>query len=177
MVRAECLRKIGGYRSKFTASEDKDLCWRLGEIGRLERLPEVLVDYRYHRSNMSRLHRRTQVYSSLLSDLSAVCRHFKVDDSAAIERIDIGGDYGPAVREYRKILKSVYPVDSYLIFFQMRSEVWDLPDHSDRAGFLLQLLRHVRQRPWDPVRLFLVRRAFLYLTRKSRSPGGHRPTI
>lgn len=175
MVRADALRTAGGYRAKFTASEDRDLCWRLGDIGPLERLPEVLVDYRYHGSNMSRLRRRTQIYSALMGDLSAIARHFSLDDAAAIDAIDIGGDYGPAIESYRRLLRPHYPVDSYLLFYQMRSEVWDLPGHADRKGFLGSLVRHVLEKPWDPVRLFLLRRAALYLMRKPRGPGGHRP--
>lgn len=175
MIRAEALRKAGGYRTKFLASEDRDLCWRLGDLGRLERLPEVLVDYRYHGSNMSRLRRRTQIYSALMSDLSAVARHFRLDDGAVIDAIDVGGDYGPAVDGYRRLLAPHYPVDSYLLFYQMRSELWDLPGHPPREGILKAVLRHVAERPWDPTRLFLLRRSALYLTRKPRGPGGHRP--
>lgn len=175
MIRAAALRKAGGYRAKFLASEDRDLCWRLGDIGRLERLPEVLVDYRYHASNMSRLRRRTQMYSALLSDLSAVARHFGVDDGAVIDSIDVGGDYQPAIEGYRRLLAPHYPVDSYLLFYQMRSELWDLPGFTDRSGILKAVLRHVAQKPWDPNRIFLLRRSALYLMRKPRGPGGHRP--
>ena len=48
MIRASAMRRIGGYREKFVVSQDKDLWLRLGEIGRLENLPEVLVHYRAH---------------------------------------------------------------------------------------------------------------------------------
>ena len=175
MIRAEVLRKAGGYRSKFVASEDRDLSWRLGDLGRLERLPEVLVNYRYHGTNMSRLKRRTQIYSALRSDLSAVARHFKLDDADVIDSIDVGGDYGPAVEGYRRLLCPHYPVDSYLLFYQMRSELWDLPGFPDRKGILREVVNHVAARPWERVRLSLLRRSALYLTRKPREPGGHRP--
>lgn len=175
MIRAAMLRKAGGYREKFLASEDRDLCWRLGDLGRLERLPEVLVDYRYHGTNMSRLRRRTQIYSALMSDLSAIARHFRLDDSSVIESIDIGGDYTRAVAGYRRLLTPHYPVDSYLYFYQMRSELWDLAGFPVREDFLPALLKHVAQRPFDPDRLLLLRRSFVYLTRKPRAPGGHRP--
>ncbi len=176
MIRADALRKIGGYRAQFVASEDRDLCWRLGELGRLDRLPEVLVDHRFHSSNMSRLRVRTQVYSALMSDLSAIARHFGLDDSPVIGRIDVGGDYGPAVERYRSLLAPHYPVDSYLMFFQMRYELWDVPGFPPRRGILAAVLRHVAERPWDPIRLFLLRRAALYLMRKPRGIGGHKAT-
>lgn len=175
MIRAEALRKAGGYREKFLASEDRDLCWRLGDLGRLERLPEVLVNYRYHGTNMSRLRRRLQIYSALMSDLSAVARHFGLDDSSTIADIDVGGDYGPPVEGYRRLLAPHYPIDSYLLFYQMRSELWDLPGFPDRKRIFSTVLRHALAMPWNPVRLFLLQRSFLYLTRKPRAPGGHRP--
>jgi glycosyltransferase involved in cell wall biosynthesis len=173
MIRADALRKVGGYRAQFVAAEDRDLCWRLGDIGRLERLPEVLVDHRFHATNMSRLRVRTQVYSALLSDLSAIARHFGCDDGTLIRQVDVGGDYGPVIEGYRRLLSPHYPVDSYLLFFQMRQELWDLPGFPTRQGILAAVLRHVGGRPWDPVRLFLLRRAVLYLTRKPRGLGGH----
>jgi glycosyltransferase involved in cell wall biosynthesis len=173
MIRADALREAGGYRPQFVAAEDRDLCWRLGEIGRLERLPEVLVDHRFHATNMSRLRARTQVYSALLSDLSALARHFREDDGALLAGIDVGGDYGPVIEGYRRLLAPHYPVDSYLIFYQMRHELWDLPGFPARQGMFAAVLRHFGRRPWDPVRLFVLRRAALYLTRKPRGLGGH----
>lgn len=177
MFRADRLREAGGYREKFLASEDRDLCWRIGALGRMERLPEVLVSYRYHGNNMSRVQRRTQIYSALLSDLSAIAAHFGFDDTPIIDKIDVGGDYGPAVQAYRELLAPKYPVDSYLLLYQMRSELWDLPGFTPRKGMFKAVLRHAAEKPWDPVRLFVLRRSALYLTRKPRGPGGHRPTV
>lgn len=174
MIRAEFLRKSGGYRAKFTAAEDRDLCWRLGDLGRLARLPEPLVGWRQHDNNMSDLRRRTQVYSDLLGDLSAIARHFGIDDGPTIDLIEIGGNYAPAIEAYKRLLSAHYPVETYLLFSQMRRELWDLPGGPDRKGFPGALIRHVLERPLDPRRLFLLRRAALYLSRKPRGLGGHR---
>lgn len=175
MIRAETLRRAGGYREKFVTAEDRDLCWRLGRLGPMERLPEVLVDYRFHATNQSRLRQRTQVYSALLSDLSAIAQHFGIDDTAVVESIDPGGDYAPAIEGYRQIIGDRYPFDSYLMLYQMRSELWDLPGFLSRDGILAAVARHAAKKPWDPVRLLLLRKAALYLTRKPRGLGGHRP--
>ena len=175
MIRAETLRRAGGYREKFVTAEDRDLCWRLGRLGPMERLPEVLVDYRFHATNQSRLRQRTQVYSALLSDLSAIAQHFGIDDTAVVESIDPGGDYAPAIEGYRQIIGDRYPFDSYMMFYQMRSELWDLPGFLSRDGILAAVARHAAKKPWDPVRLLLLRKAALYLTRKPRGLGGHRP--
>ena len=176
MIRAEALRRSGGYREKFVAAEDRDLCWRLGEIGKLERLPEALVDHRVHDSNMSRVKARTQLYSALMGDLSAIAAHFRLDDSAVIDSIEIGGDYGPALEGYRRLLAPHYPVDSFLLYFQMRREAWDMPGFPTRDGILKAILRHVAEKPWRPERLGLLRRAATYLLRPQREAGGHAPT-
>ena len=49
MVRTSVLQFIGGYDAAFTAAtEDLDLFLRLGEVGRLANLPEVLLRVRLH---------------------------------------------------------------------------------------------------------------------------------
>ena len=171
MIRAEMLRKAGGYREKFVAAEDRDLCWRLGALGRLERLPEVLVEHRHHGTNMSQLKRRTQMYSALLCDLSAIAVHFNLDDSALVDAIDVGGEYGPSITAYSRLLAPHYPIESYLLYFQMRWEVWDLPGFEGRSSMVRAVLLHVAARPWDPVRFLLLRRAAIYLGRKPRAPA------
>jgi glycosyltransferase involved in cell wall biosynthesis len=172
MVRADVLRRVGGYRRQFVAAEDRDLCWRLGEVGRLERLPEVLVEHRHHDANMSRRARRTQTYSALLSDLSAIARHFGRDDSSIVTAIEVGGDYGPPIDAYRALLAPVYPVEGYLLLFRMRQEMWTLPDEPSRFSLMRAAIRHAAAHPLDQRRLLVLRRAVLYLTRKPRIPGG-----
>jgi glycosyltransferase involved in cell wall biosynthesis len=48
MMRAEPLRKIGGYNPQYKTNQDHDLFLRLAETGRLANLPEVLLEYRQH---------------------------------------------------------------------------------------------------------------------------------
>ncbi len=173
MMRTEMLREAGGYRPQFLASEDRDLCWRLGALGPVERLPEVLVDYRYHDSNMSKVRRRTQRYSALLSDLSAIAKHFRIDDSDVLAKVDVGGDYGPVLDGYRRLLANRYPVDTYILLFQLKTEQWDVPGNPDRANVLAAVLRHLAARPFDPLRWFLLRRSILYLVRQPRASSGY----
>ena len=174
MLRAAALRQAGGYREKFVTAEDRDLCWRLGRLGPMERLPEVLVDYRFHSANQSRLRQRTQVYAALLSDLSAIARHFGLEDGDVVDSIDPGGDYAPAIEGFRRLIGDRYPLDSYLMLYQMRAELWDLPGFPQRDSILQAIARHAAQKPWDRTRLLLLRKAALYLTRKPRGLGGHR---
>ena len=53
MVRFDAIESVGGYRTGFPHAEDLDLFLRLGEIGRLSNLPEVLLEYRVHASSVS----------------------------------------------------------------------------------------------------------------------------
>jgi glycosyltransferase involved in cell wall biosynthesis len=55
MIRADAMRRVGGYRGEFTACEDYDLWLRLGEVGRLANMPEVLLKYRYRVTSKARL--------------------------------------------------------------------------------------------------------------------------
>jgi glycosyltransferase involved in cell wall biosynthesis len=48
MMRADAVRKVGGYREQFKTSQDLDLFLRLGEVGRLANLPAPLLKYRQH---------------------------------------------------------------------------------------------------------------------------------
>jgi hypothetical protein len=48
MMRRDALMKVGGYREDLMVSEDLDLFLRLAEVGKLENLPDVLLQYRQH---------------------------------------------------------------------------------------------------------------------------------
>jgi glycosyltransferase involved in cell wall biosynthesis len=59
MIRAAALSVAGTYRPEFCPNEDHDLFLRLGEIGRLENLPDVLLHYRRHDASESARKRET----------------------------------------------------------------------------------------------------------------------
>lgn len=64
-IRTSALRKIGGYRDKFRNSLDYDLWLRISEIGKIENIPQDLLLYRRHASQVSasgNAHRQT-IYS------------------------------------------------------------------------------------------------------------------
>jgi len=48
MIRREAFVRVNGYDLRFQLAEDLDLYFRLGEIGRLANVPEVLLKYRLH---------------------------------------------------------------------------------------------------------------------------------
>jgi glycosyltransferase involved in cell wall biosynthesis len=53
MIRADAMRKVGGYRVDYCPNEDHDLFLKLGEVGRLENLNDLLVHYRKHDGSQS----------------------------------------------------------------------------------------------------------------------------
>jgi glycosyltransferase involved in cell wall biosynthesis len=56
MVRRDALVEIGGFSEKFALAEDRDMCLRLAERGRLASIPEVLYVYRQHVGSVCRTH-------------------------------------------------------------------------------------------------------------------------
>ncbi len=71
MMKTEVARKVGGFREPFQMGEDFDLFLRLSEVGRLENLQEVLLDYRQHTTNTSRrLRHRWPTYRETILQLA-----------------------------------------------------------------------------------------------------------
>ena len=60
MIRTDVMRKYGGYDEKYVYSCDYDLMSRFSLAGKVENLPEVLMMYRWHASQISQLHQDEQ---------------------------------------------------------------------------------------------------------------------
>lgn len=60
MIRSDVIRKQGGYNEKYVYSSDYDLMCRLSLRGKIENMPNVLMMYRWHKSQISQLHRIEQ---------------------------------------------------------------------------------------------------------------------
>jgi hypothetical protein len=72
-MRTDAVRRVGGYRPEYDLAEDLDLFLRLGEIGELANIDEVLLLYRLHTSstNATKRRRQVEVVGNVLAD---VCR-------------------------------------------------------------------------------------------------------
>jgi glycosyltransferase involved in cell wall biosynthesis len=53
MINGDCLRAVGSYDAAYETAEDIDLWLRLGEVGELRNLPEVVLKYRLHDKSIS----------------------------------------------------------------------------------------------------------------------------
>ena len=60
MMRADAARKVGGYDTYFKTTQDLDMWLRLGEVGRLANLPDVLLQFRQHEGSVSETKRLEQ---------------------------------------------------------------------------------------------------------------------
>jgi glycosyltransferase involved in cell wall biosynthesis len=72
MVRADALRRVGGYDERFRVAQDFDLWLRLSEIGELANLSQVLLVYRSHERSVTGRSRDLQREAVLLS-FQAAC--------------------------------------------------------------------------------------------------------
>jgi glycosyltransferase involved in cell wall biosynthesis len=60
MMRREAVMRVGGYDTYFKTTQDLDLWLRLGEIGKLANVPEVLLKFRQHGGSISETRRQEQ---------------------------------------------------------------------------------------------------------------------
>jgi glycosyltransferase involved in cell wall biosynthesis len=60
MMRADAVRNVGAYDESFTVAQDLDLWLRLGEVGRIACLPDVLLKYRQHDGSVSEKKQKLQ---------------------------------------------------------------------------------------------------------------------
>ena len=65
MARREMLLRAGGYNESMVASVDLDLWLRLGELGKLANLPEVLLHYRLHPRSITNARQQRQTDDAL----------------------------------------------------------------------------------------------------------------
>lgn len=70
LIRAEALRAVGGYRTKYEWIEDHDLWLRLARRGNLANLPDVLLCYRQHAGSVcwQKASRQRELMNELLAE-------------------------------------------------------------------------------------------------------------
>jgi glycosyltransferase involved in cell wall biosynthesis len=74
MMRRAAVEAVGRYHPEFEPAEDLDLWLRLGEVGRLVNLPEVLMKYRQHVASFSEQYQRLQLERSAAAVLETCLR-------------------------------------------------------------------------------------------------------
>jgi len=104
MVRADTMRRVGGYRGGFPHAEDTDLFLRLSGEGLLDCINEPLLDYRIHEGSISAANLVRQTDSACLAILSAMIANREgkdpwTDGEVADRRKLSEGAFGPAFRD------------------------------------------------------------------------------
>ena len=61
MFRREAAMKVGGYDESYIVAQDLDLWLRLGEVGELACLPDIVLQYRMHEKSISERKQAMQV--------------------------------------------------------------------------------------------------------------------
>jgi len=80
MIRRDSLLTVGGYRERYKHAEDIDVWLRLGELGKLCNLNEVLLEYRQHFESVGYAHRLSQLQAVGLA-VEDACRRRGIKQS------------------------------------------------------------------------------------------------
>jgi glycosyltransferase involved in cell wall biosynthesis len=78
MMRRDAFEKVGGYDESFRVAQDNDLWLRMGEIGELRCLPDVILKYRQHTKSISEARQREQI-DALRRGCEAACKRRGID--------------------------------------------------------------------------------------------------
>lgn len=92
MMRRDAVLAIGGYRNDFHGAEDHDLWLRMAEHGRLENLPETMIQYRVHDSSISATKQKLQRNLCLRACSDAWKRRGITDGQFLYQNWRMGGD-------------------------------------------------------------------------------------
>jgi glycosyltransferase involved in cell wall biosynthesis len=157
VLRTEIARGLGGYRPAFEAAEDYDLWLRMSEVTSVANLPEPLVQYRRHGSNVTARKAIRQSFSARLAQRAASVRRRTGRDPAT--DLAIAPDW-----RLPEALNSFYAEDAgtYRLldladpdFANRNSEANFSPiverlselNHAERRLAVLAMINHLRQAP------------------------------
>ena len=159
MMRAEAVRRVGGYREVFRYASDNDLWFRLSEVGQVHRLHQVQLKYRKHERNTTVLHRETVLMYDVVVILSAAARHLRLDDTALVAGFRGRDGYAETIAGYRRLLGQRYPLETYLLFRAVRNRIPGAVGETDMAPVIERAFRHAATMPPSIPKLKLLRRA------------------
>jgi len=71
MMRADAVRRLCGYRRPYRHAEDYDLWLRLAEVGEIDNLGDMLLDYRVHSTSVTSQNSHIQAMNAALARLAA----------------------------------------------------------------------------------------------------------
>jgi glycosyltransferase involved in cell wall biosynthesis len=131
MMRRGTIERIGGYRRLMTSAEDLDLWLRIAEAGELANVPEVLLKYRVHPSQVSS---NRYLDQGLASELAFIC---------SAERLAGRGDPAENVANPHEI-ENFNDVPSLIaLYSRFKSMSAILQDRCDQEDLFHTALAHI----------------------------------
>jgi glycosyltransferase involved in cell wall biosynthesis len=165
MMRAEAVRRIGGYRDALAWAQDRDLWARLATLGRIETLPNVGLQYRVHPSSVTRSRGAARYPTQIVVDLAAVARALGLDDGPILRELLATGDQQGAIRALVDLIGDRWPAKTYWFYYLIRHRSWQLLGFRSRLEMLRAVIRHVGEGAWHDGKRHLLavaaRRVFL----------------
>jgi len=158
MIRADAMRRVGGYREKFVFANDNDLWFRLAEAGEIHQLNQVLLRYRRHGGNATAVRHQAIMLYDVIAHLSAVARAFGLDDAAVLAGFKGPDDFRAAASAYGALLGSRYPVETFVHDRAVRSGLLRAVDAKTYPEVLSKAIAHARTLPLGLPKLHLLRR-------------------
>lgn len=92
MIRSETMIKLGGYNEKYVYSSDYDLLCKILLKGKVENMPDVLMMYRWHKSQISQLHKIEQAkyaYAVRCQYHKAFINCYKTSEQSLVSLADV----------------------------------------------------------------------------------------
>lgn len=158
MVRADAMRRAGGYREQFAYGNDIDLWFRLAETGEIHRLNRMLLRYRRHGANATLTRRAAIVMYDVVAHLSAIARHFAQDDAAVIAAFAGTDTYDVTRQRYLDLIGPRYPAPTFILFRAMGSGLPEVAGDLTLDDLHRHCLAHARSPPPSLAKLHLLRR-------------------
>jgi len=93
MMRVEAIKKAGGYKQKNYPAEDLALWLELAELGRIDNVSDVLLEYRIHDDSIS-----TQIHSHQLKKIREICDEACKKRGVNIEFLATEGRVGNSIK-------------------------------------------------------------------------------
>lgn len=158
MVRADAMRRAGGYREQFAFGNDNDLWFRLAQTGEIHRLTESLVRYRLHGGNATSARRQTVLLYDIIAHLSAMARANGRDDQALLNAFNGPENFLETAKGYQRLIGTGYPVETYIFYRAVGSRLPLATGAADFGELLRQSFAHTRKWPPSVSKLHLLRR-------------------
>ncbi len=170
MMRKNIVIEVGCYRKAFAHCEDYDLWLRISELGySIANLPQFLLSYRVHGSNVSAVHRQEQELGSIVARLAHRARNAGLPDPC--EGVDSihAGLIDAVPLDLRKDLEADFfvlrhsslsladPIELQAAWNEYQNFDYKTKQHSINCGFLMRLLNGaVRQRIYGIAAVVLI---------------------